>query len=190
MPVYPSRKFIIDGKEYGSLEEMPVELRQKFQNLMPGDATDLPEGTQSFSQKFVINGQEINLESLSPEDRARFEKAMEQMDANHNGVPDLLESENPLVKMLLKNLVGVPPTRLSHPTAQTGSPTFPASPRSLGPTSPDGLPPVNPLFPDGPQVAPPDRRPALILAVVVVLAVTICLVAVFGFKIFSLPFGG
>jgi hypothetical protein len=42
--------------------------------------------------KIVVDGTEFNgLENLPPEARARYEEAIRQLDANRNGIPDLLE---------------------------------------------------------------------------------------------------
>jgi hypothetical protein len=42
--------------------------------------------------RFIVNGTELtNLEDLPPEARAKYERAMETMDKNRNGIPDFVE---------------------------------------------------------------------------------------------------
>jgi hypothetical protein len=44
------------------------------------------------SMKIVIDGKEFDgLENLPPEARARYEEAMGKLDANRNGIPDMVE---------------------------------------------------------------------------------------------------
>jgi hypothetical protein len=113
---------VIDGKTYHSVEEMPADIREKYEQVMRslGDANNnqIPDAFESMnvfadkdkdgvpdilenltgshatvnSMKIVINGKEFDgLENLPPEARARYEKAMGKLDANRNGIPDVVE---------------------------------------------------------------------------------------------------
>jgi hypothetical protein len=113
---------VIDGKTYHSVEEMPADVREKYEQAMRslGDANnnqipDVFEAMNIFadqdkdgvpdvlenltasqttvsSMKFVIDGKEFDgLENLTPEARAKYEKAMGKLDANRNGIPDFVE---------------------------------------------------------------------------------------------------
>lgn len=112
---------VIDGKTYKSVDEMPEDVRAKYElamnamkdengNLVP-DAfenlnvladkdkdgmPDLFEGVTSMNvisgTKIIADGKEYDsLEELPTEVRAKYDQAMGTLDKNQNGVPDLLE---------------------------------------------------------------------------------------------------
>lgn len=111
---------VIDGKVYKSLEEVPGEVRKKYEAAlenMDGDRNGTPDILQNMNAffedrnkdgtpdafegmatkvvsatKIIADGKEYNsLDELPPEIRAKFEQAMGGFDANRNGVPDFLE---------------------------------------------------------------------------------------------------
>jgi hypothetical protein len=126
---------VIDGKTYHSVEEMPEDIREKYQQAMRsvGDANNnqIPEAFETLNiladqdqdgvpdvlenltashaivssmtlapcglsrtraGEIVIDGkQDDGLENLPPEARARYEEAMGKLDANRNGIPDVVE---------------------------------------------------------------------------------------------------
>ena len=110
---------VIDGVTYRSPEEMPVDVRQKYEaalgqlqaqgteinNLMNNASTraadsdgiaDIFKGLTAniiaSSPNITVNGQTYaNLDQLPPEVRAKYEQAMQALDANQNGVPDFFE---------------------------------------------------------------------------------------------------
>ncbi len=113
---------VIDGKTYHSIDEMPPDIRQKYEQAMRslGDANDnqIPDTFETMnifadknkngvpdvldnlvagnavvnSMKIVVDGKEVNgLENLPPEYRARYQEAMNKLDANRNGIPDFAE---------------------------------------------------------------------------------------------------
>lgn len=107
-------KFIvIDGKTYSSVDEMPPDVRAKYEEAMQklktqkvmdvlGDKNqngtpDIFENmsttnVMSTSMNFVVDGKTFNsIEDLPPEVRARYEKAMGALDKNQNGIPDFME---------------------------------------------------------------------------------------------------
>lgn len=119
-----SRFIVIDGKTYKSVDEMPEEVRRKYEEAMQkldknqNGVPDMLEGGTLFEDKdnngmpdaleglaslahemdmttptrILVNGQKIDgIDQLPPEVRAKYEKAMSKLDANHNGVPDFME---------------------------------------------------------------------------------------------------
>ena len=98
-------KINFNGQEYDSPEAMPAEVRRLYEmaNQMFADkdqdgTPDLFEslaGTQAASiqtSQFVVDGKVYtSLDQLPADARRRYERAMDQLDTNRNGVPDLLE---------------------------------------------------------------------------------------------------
>ncbi len=110
---------VIDGKTYKSVDEMPADIRQKYESAMreldknQNGTPDMPEGGNLFadrnnngmpdafeglvsnalsSTRIIADGKSYNsLDELPPEIRAKYEQAMSSMDANRNGVPDFME---------------------------------------------------------------------------------------------------
>jgi len=113
---------VIDGKTYKSVNEMPPDVRQKYEQAMSAlrdedgnrvpdvfesmsppadkDQDDMPDVFENMASnsvaastmKIIVDGKEFSgIEDLPPEARARYEQAMNQLDANRNGVPDFLE---------------------------------------------------------------------------------------------------
>ena len=114
------KTIVIDGKTYNSVEEMPPDVRQKYEMalqaladangnhipdaleniLMDKDKNGVPDvlensgvGNNVISHiKITVNGKEFNgIENLPPEARAKYEAAMSKLDANKNGIPDFVE---------------------------------------------------------------------------------------------------
>jgi Fe-S cluster assembly scaffold protein SufB len=87
-----------NGKEYGSADEMPSEERQTYERIMAAmaDPKKAAQGMITFKNsttKIVFNGQEYGSTSdMPPEIRQAYEKLLANVDANRNGIPDMLES--------------------------------------------------------------------------------------------------
>src|SRR5262245_59829605 len=115
---------VIDGKTYHSLEEMPPDVRQKYEQalqaladangnqipdalenmLLDKDQNGVPDLLENLGMgkhvtsniKITVNGKEFQgIEDLPPEARAKYEAAMSKLDANKNGIPDFVESMIP-----------------------------------------------------------------------------------------------
>lgn len=120
-----SNRIVIDGKIYNSVDEMPADVRAKYEQAMRSlrdsnqngvpdnmdnvnvanifkdqngngipDIFENPSSTHvtTNTTKFVVNGREYdNLEDLPADARAKYEKAMGNMDKNRNGIPDFAE---------------------------------------------------------------------------------------------------
>jgi len=80
-------KIRFNGREYSSLEEMPPEVRQVYENALASGQIRIQK-----SAKLVFNGQEYNSLDEMPEPvRRQYEQVMALVDANQNGIPDVLE---------------------------------------------------------------------------------------------------
>lgn len=119
------RTIVIDGTTYHSVEEMPPDIRQKYEQAMQslGDANDngIPDAFERFnifadknrngapdvledivagqaavnSMKIIVDGKELRgIENLPPELRAHYEESIRQLDANRNGIPDVVEARS------------------------------------------------------------------------------------------------
>jgi hypothetical protein len=101
-----STKIVFNGKEYASVEEMPAEVRQAYERLMRMAAA-IPKGparvfqktfslnlggTPIASSQIIFNGRKYaSAEEMPPEVRQAYERVMDTLDADRNGVPDILE---------------------------------------------------------------------------------------------------
>lgn len=146
---------VIDGKTYHSVDEMPADIREKYEQAMRslGDANDnqIPDAFESInifadkdkdgvpdvlenitashatvsSMKIVIDGKEFDgLEKLPPEVRARYEEAMGKLDANRNGIPDLVEGMMKAQAQTVNSSVSVGPETPRQSAPLPVSPTI------------------------------------------------------------------
>jgi hypothetical protein len=72
------RKFIVNGKEYGSLEEMPAAIREAYEKAV-SKSKGIEHGniTSVSSEKIVFNGQEYeNVNSMPADIRQMYETVM------------------------------------------------------------------------------------------------------------------
>jgi hypothetical protein len=69
------RKYVVNGKEYGSIEEMPAAIREAYEKAV-GKAKGIEHGNIS-SEKIVFNGQEYeSVNSMSADIRQMYETVM------------------------------------------------------------------------------------------------------------------
>ncbi len=69
-------RFVYDGKTYGSLEELPENVRQAYEEAMSGAAAGLPGpgGASGASRKIAFNGTEYERsDAMPPEVRSLYE---------------------------------------------------------------------------------------------------------------------
>ena len=112
-----ANKIIFNGQEYPSVEEMPAEVRQAYEQVMgvfadtDRDGTpDILEGIggatiQAVHTTIVANGQAYSSVDEMPADvRKQYKQAMGKFDADRNGVPDVLEGGG--FTALLKEMPG------------------------------------------------------------------------------------
>lgn len=80
-----SEAYIVDGKRYGSLQEMPIDVRNNFEKLRRQTLKDAREH-QVTTTSYEYNGTKYDsIEEMPPHIRRLFR------DANQNGVPDSFE---------------------------------------------------------------------------------------------------
>src|SRR5205085_2796125 len=101
-------KIIFNGQAYNSLDEMPADARQAYQQAMgllaDADQNGIPdilEGGASSANIVMTTGQTqivhdgkvySSVDELPPEVREKYQKAMQALaDAKHIGTPDRLE---------------------------------------------------------------------------------------------------
>ena len=103
-----STRIIFDGKEYASVEEMPLEVRRSYEQiaglLADRDGDGIPDlvGDASASHtltvrrmRFVHDGKVYSsVEEMPSEARRQYDAAVRQLgDADRNGIPNVLERE-------------------------------------------------------------------------------------------------
>jgi hypothetical protein len=87
------RKFIVNGKEYTSVEEMPPELREAYEKAVRSGAGVRIEKPQvSVESKIVFNGQEYsNLNAMPEEARKVYQSVMKSVETGAAS-PELLSA--------------------------------------------------------------------------------------------------
>jgi len=126
---------VIDGKTYNSVNEMPPDVRAKYEQAMAAmkdsNSNDFPnfvENTQpaviSNMMKFIVDGKEYNsIEDLPPKARAKYEQAMGTLDKNNNGMPDFLEGMMGMTTQASAQQASPMTTSPRQTTPQPASPT-------------------------------------------------------------------
>jgi hypothetical protein len=72
------RKFKVNGKEYNSIEELPVDIRKAFEKAMASQAGSGLQATPATIQtKIIFNGTEYkNIDEMPDADRHLYEKVL------------------------------------------------------------------------------------------------------------------
>lgn len=101
---------VFNGKTYSSVDEMPPDIRQAYEQIMNTFADKNQNGMPDVLEGVLgINSNDLSLPSrsttiiydgkkydsadqLPPEARQKYEQAMGKLDADKNGVPDFVES--------------------------------------------------------------------------------------------------
>ena len=146
---------VIDGKTYHSVNEMPPDIRQKYEQAMRslGDtnSNQIPDAFEAMNifadqdkdgvpdvlenlaashatvntMKIIVDGKEFDgLENLPAETRARYEEAMEKLDANRNGIPDFVEGMMGNTNQNVVSVSSMPAEAPRHSTPVPVSPTI------------------------------------------------------------------
>lgn len=85
-----------NGQDYHSVEEMPPPVRQAYEQAMAKAQQTGAVKIEKTSTKLVVNGQEYgSTDDLPPALRHLYDQAMGALDANKDGIPDVLESGHP-----------------------------------------------------------------------------------------------
>jgi hypothetical protein len=99
-------KINFNGQEYDSPEAMPAEVRQLYQmmtNMLADENQDgMPDifagsgnikSTVFQTTQFIVDGKAYSsLDEMPAEMRQKYQQSLGQLDANRNGIPDLLEN--------------------------------------------------------------------------------------------------
>jgi hypothetical protein len=166
-----------NGKAYNSLDEMPADQRAAYEQVMAfmkdenhNGIPDMFEGDiiqkmiGMASSRIMVNGQEMQgIESLPPEARAKFDKAMQKL------------SQLGILPSGTSAVQGLPSqsSTQSAPQMAPSEPAFTQSPSSFVQSSPSAIS----------EDAGP--RTGVIIAIVVLAAFLVCSLAVVGFLLFN-----
>lgn len=87
------RKFIVNGKEYTSVQEMPPELREAYEKAVrSGTGLRIEKPQVTVESKIVFNGQEYrSLEAMPEEVRRLYQLVMKSVETGQAS-PDLLSA--------------------------------------------------------------------------------------------------
>ena len=131
-----SNTFVINGKTYRSLEEMPPDVRaqwdamqamftDKDQNGMPDMMDDMAESgaTMMQSSTIVYQGKAYaRPDDLPPEGRAAYEAGMGKLtDANHDGTPDVMQDASYAAPVVVTTQISSNMTRTTVPPPTTSN---------------------------------------------------------------------
>jgi hypothetical protein len=79
-------KIRFNGKEYAGMEAMPPDIRKIYEQA-------LSKAQVRTSTKVVFNGQTYaSLDEMPSELRSQYDQVMAMLDKDHNGIPDMLET--------------------------------------------------------------------------------------------------
>ena len=79
-------RFIYNGRVYGSLEELPENVRQAYVKATAGSGGVHPDGTPGARIKIVFNGKEYeSLDAMPPEERRVYESVIGGVKTGHVG---------------------------------------------------------------------------------------------------------
>ena len=166
-----------NGKTYNSLEEMPADQRAAYEQVMSfmkdennNGIPDMFEGDViqkmigMASTRVIVNGQEMQgTESMSPEARAKFDKAMQKL------------SQLGILPSGTQGMQGLPsqPSFQTTPQITPREPTFTQSPSSFMQSSPSAI--------------SEDTRPrtGMIISIAVLAVFLVCALAAVGFLLLN-----
>jgi hypothetical protein len=130
---------IFNGQTYNSVEDMPPDARQAYDQAMGMLADKNKDGMPDVSENsagrvpnmlgsttWTINGQTMQgLESLPPETRQQIEQAMAMLDKDHNGIMDFMEKMPGLAQyvmngQMMQGLENLPPEKRAALQAMFG----------------------------------------------------------------------
>jgi hypothetical protein len=87
------RKFVINGKEYSSVEEMPPELQEAYEKAVrSGTGVRLKKPQVKVKTKIVFNGKEYeNLEAMPADIRGLYQSVMKSVETGEAS-PEILST--------------------------------------------------------------------------------------------------
>ncbi|HVM72409.1 MAG TPA: hypothetical protein VMT91_11675 [Anaerolineales bacterium] len=106
-------KIRFNGQEYDSVEAMPPEARQAYEQA-------ISNGRVYTKKKIVFNGKEYgSVDEMPAEQRGLYEQVRGMIDANQNGIPDMLEGgQAPTVGPAIYDTLRESAPIVSQPVAQ------------------------------------------------------------------------
>lgn len=143
--------FVVNGKAYNSLDEMPPDVRARFEsvsNLMSDrNQNGIPDivdnlmppahATVVQTNAVIFEGKTYNSpDELPPEGRAAYEKAMAKLaDANQDGVPDVIADALKSAPTIVTSQVSVSEPRVAklQDNAKARPLAPPATTSNMGP---------------------------------------------------------
>jgi hypothetical protein len=113
------RKFIVNGKEYGSVEEMPEAIRQAYEKAVANTGSREPGNITSIaSSKIVFNGQEYaSVDAMPPDVRQMYETVMKTVSEGKISVTGNVDFKFGRKVADLKNAGGLDSYDMSNPIA-------------------------------------------------------------------------
>jgi hypothetical protein len=152
--VMNQRLIVIDGKTYRSIDEMPPDIRAKYEEALrtlDRDRDGMPDSLEALvteqgsaptvmsSTKIVVNGQVYeDLDQLPPEVRARYEQAVGATDKNRNGIPDFVEGMFNVSAQTIGTTPQDAPTRIATTAPRPAPRSQPISTSTIEPESSGG----------------------------------------------------
>jgi hypothetical protein len=86
-------KIRINRREYASVDEMPDDDRQVYERMMAHTASGRGLAQPLSNARIVFNGQEYgSVDEMPATARRLYEGVLANVDANRNGLPDVLET--------------------------------------------------------------------------------------------------
>lgn len=97
-----NNKFIVNGKEYGSVEEMPADIREAYNKAIEGGSITFNNvGAIITSNKIIFNGKEYASEDEMPEEiRILYKELMKTFSTSSVSIP----SDNTMAITTAKNM--------------------------------------------------------------------------------------
>ena len=110
-------KIRFNGVEYSRVEDMPAEVKQTYERaLAQMQASGVNVKTKA---KLVFNGHEYDSAEAMPDNiRRLYDQIITSVDANHNGIPDVAEPDQPALEQG-SPLFNTPP---ANQNPQSGAP--------------------------------------------------------------------
>ena len=89
------RKYIVNGKEYGSVEEMPANIRQIYEKALDSSlATNPGINPENTKKKIMFNGQEYeNIEAMPSDVRQTYDELIKKLVEMKGASPDAVSGK-------------------------------------------------------------------------------------------------
>ena len=89
-------KIVFNGHEYGSVDEMPEEVRRLYRDVIALAAKGGLNIKRSSKTEFKFNDKVYKIaDEMPPDVRLAYDTVMKKIDANQHGIPDAFERGRP-----------------------------------------------------------------------------------------------